>query len=744
MKNLTNIILCGLSALLLINTSCMQEEKSGSKAIIPLNSEIEIPVSGSNQVFTIYADGLWEADVTETWLSISPTSGFGTIDVTLAVEENTGTTSREAKLVIKGGSTIAPVEVVITQKGDRFRNETTKTITEVATLEAGSLAKVSESQVIAIADEAFIVTDGTTMLLVLGKAEVKVGSKIAFQGDVITINGITAVKLDEVKSIVEGTYTPGEAKDITNELGYAPGKVEYVKIEAIYTMGGKFQINGVDIAFPYLTSASLSTLANHKVLATGYYVGTIDSYAALHVTDIEDLGEIIVDGVVFEDNFEWFSEIASESSAGDAVGTDDPSAKAPNVWKMTEELSTQFFATFKAKGYKYLYGTIGASEFASGPALEYNAEIGKEGSMYLQKNYLKFGQTQYNAALVLPALSRLVEPTDVVVEFDWCWQVTGSGKFKPDLMTLQVDATAGKFECSNTSTSLEIDSAQSKEDGKSHLEWQHVRLVLKGATAETVLTIRPTNADPHVQNPDRDQNRWYLDNIKITNADGSTPQPGGKQTLAVFPFTYDTGFTGTGEGAGVKWNLSEGWILSEDTKSKMSAHTADGGAQKITYKYEASSDEGLTKDHVRALATGMQKGAYWLFEIPVNDMPAGTYNITYNQSASDTGPNYFLVEVSIDGQNWAPAAAQTTTETYKDGTGGREVTWTYALNKGGVNKANIAHLVNVDYAAPALPGSNTLYVRATIADDMAYVSTKALGTKGTNRIWGPCEITFTE
>jgi hypothetical protein len=337
-------------------------------------------------------------------------------------------------------------------------------------------------------------------------------------------------------------------------------------------------------------------------------------------------------------------------------------------------------------------------------------------------------------------LSRLTAPTDVVVEFDWCWQITGAAK--PDLMTLQVDATAGQFADSGASTSFELESAQSKVDGESKIEWQHVTLVLKGATAETVLTIRPTNADPDVQNPARHQNRWYLDNIKITNADGSTPQPGGTQTLAVFPFPYDTAFTGEGEGAGVKWNLAEGWILSEDGNSKMSAHTPEGGAMKITYKYEESSDEGLTKDHVRALATGMQKGSYWLYEIPVNDMPAGTYNITYKQSASATGPNYFIMEVSVDGQNWAPVAAQTTTETYKDGTGGREVTWTYALNRGGVNAANIPYVVDVDYAAPALPGSNTLYVRAKVADDMAYGSEKALGTKGTNRIWGPCEVTF--
>ena len=140
----------------------------------------------------------------------------------------------------------------------------------------------------------------------------------------------------------------------------------------------------------------------------------------------------------------------------------------------------------------------------------------------------------------------------------------------------------------------------------------------------------------------------------------------------------------------------------------------------------------------------MPLGGYWLFEVPVKDMPAGTYNITYKQSASATGPNYFIMEVSVDGQNWMPVGAQTTTETFSDGTGGREVTWTYAINRGGVNAANVAYVVDVNYQAPALPGENTLYIRAKIADNMAYGATKAMGGSGTNRIWGPCEVTFTK
>ena len=216
--------------------------------------------------------------------------------------------------------------------------------------------------------------------------------------------------------------------------------------------------------------------------------------------------------VVYSDDFEWFADLATTEGAGDAVGTNDPGTTAPNVWKMGS--SADFFARFNERGYKYLYGTVGATEFADGPAQEPNPGVGKEGSLYLQSNYLKFGQSSYNGALVLPALAAIEGTADVVVEFDWCWHLTGG--MKPDIMTVSVDATVGKFPTSGAGTSLDLESAQPTADDQSELAWQHVTLELNGATAETVLTIRPTNADPSIQNAARSQNRWYLDNIKVT------------------------------------------------------------------------------------------------------------------------------------------------------------------------------------------------------------------------------------
>ena len=214
---------------------------------------------------------------------------------------------------------------------------------------------------------------------------------------------------------------------------------------------------------------------------------------------------------VYADDFEWIAPFAEAEAAGDAVGTDDPHSTCPNVWKMGS--SADFFAKFNAFGYKYLHSTSGSTEYVPGPVQKPNSVVGKEGSLYIQANYLKFGQTQHNGALVLPALSEIEGTASVCIEFDWCWQVTGLNR--ADLMTLSVDATVGQFAASGTATSAPVESAQSTVDGESHLAWQHASIVLNGATPETILTIRPTEADPSVQNPLRHQNRWYLDNIQV-------------------------------------------------------------------------------------------------------------------------------------------------------------------------------------------------------------------------------------
>mgnify|MGYP007112550845 CR=1 FL=1 len=58
MNYIKSLLLFALSALMLLPTSCVQEEPAGSKAIIPDEKDLVLPASAVEQPFTIYADGV--------------------------------------------------------------------------------------------------------------------------------------------------------------------------------------------------------------------------------------------------------------------------------------------------------------------------------------------------------------------------------------------------------------------------------------------------------------------------------------------------------------------------------------------------------------------------------------------------------------------------------------------------------------------------------------------------------------
>ena len=937
-------------ASLAVFTSCVEEvEKSVATAIMTDKSSLEFGITDElTQTLTVYADAPWTVEYAQ-WLTIDPSTGSAgetviTVTADPNIREELPDRPRASVITFKGQNMYADADVDALQAGDKYRDLVDGTLADAFAQEAETFVGVKDIQVVALASDGFVVKDEANVSYVAATQTVELGDKGSVYAYVSSFNGFPSLKNTD-KFVKTSNETPdySAAKDITATLqAYAPEQIELVsitgklsskKIELYYAEGEQPAVKDSVVVELLNTHPSLkmNELDGWLVDATGYVFGK--SGNTVYMVPVLLEGVKSLETVYFADDFEWITW-----ATVDAVGNDDQSTSVTNIWKA--DWADAFFTEFNTRGYQYLWSTVGDKEFKVGPEQASNPSVSKEGSMYACKNYLKFGQSSYNAALRLPALSSIQGTANIQIDFDWCWQVTKEQK--PDIMTMSIETTHGKFEQTGLLMSEELESTQSETDGESHLAWQHATVILTEATAETVLTIRPTYADPSRQNPARSQNRWYLDNIKIIEYTGSVsvaepteanisismdnsitfdatpagpvsftflsdqeatltagadwmyfvgeddkeersltiaagtstevfvgckeytgsearsteitiesglsvetipvkqvaqgqhiepfislvegnytefPMEGGEyamtvqanveyeyestcdwltvepvpatkamvetaefvvkckaggeesrtgtvrvfnkannletvlrvkqngldgpKTLASFPFTYNTAFDGTGEGAGTLWNLAEGWLLSEDAKSKLSSHLADGTALKITYKYEAGAADG-TKDHVRALATGMPLGGYWLFEVPVKDMPAGTYNITYKQSASATGPNYFIMEVSVDGQNWMPVGAQTTTETFKDGTGGREVTWSYAINRGGVNIANYPYVVNLDYVAPAIPGENTLYIRAKIADNMAYGATKAMGGSGTNRIWGPCEVTFTK
>ena len=550
-KNLYRSALVAVAGVLAL-ASCQPEESPLARAIMTSVSGLQFAATGAEpQTITVYSDADWTVEAPE-WVTVDVLNGTRTMEVTISVGDNLrdGALDNPKKdtIVFKGYNLLATAYVIVSQDGDKYRDVVPATISEVLSMKDEEVVVLDDVAVVALSSDGFVVNDGNESAFVSSTEPVTVGDCVDLWGSKGTMNGVPAVTIcDDLKIERNFAVVYPLVNDITATIDtYAPSKLEYVELAG--------SLDGVNVLVEGATkvgallahsSVDLAALNGHNLIVRGFSFGATASLVNIIPVEIVDLG---VDEIIYySDNFEWISPMALAEGAGDAVGTNDPGATAPNVWKMAS--SADFFAKFNEIGYQYLYSTVGMTEFQPGPAQEPNSSVGKDGSLYIQSNYLKFGQTSYSGALVLPALTAIQGAANIQIEFDWCWQVTGA--YKPDIMTLSVDATVGQFADTAAPTSAALESAQSTVDGESAIQWQHVCIILDGATAETVLTIRPTNADPDVQNAARHQNRWYLDNIKIIDAGGApvTPPAGGGKTVYSDDFEWFADLATT-EGAG--------------------------------------------------------------------------------------------------------------------------------------------------------------------------------------------------
>ena len=213
---------------------------------------------------------------------------------------------------------------------------------------------------------------------------------------------------------------------------------------------------------------------------------------------------------VFEDDFEWLAPYTASGVGDDLANNTVNTDTAPNVFTVAD--LAPCLAEFISRGYGYVWGWTG-QEWSDG-----EPDNGNKRTLYLQKNYLKFGKSKYNSGIILPALTALPGTANLTLTFNWCSCMTGNAA--PDKTSLKVVVSGGAV-CADTGadTSDEIVTTQPiKEDGTTDLVWQTATVSIKGATPETRITIRPANYDPDVTNAERHQNRWYLDNIKVVTA----------------------------------------------------------------------------------------------------------------------------------------------------------------------------------------------------------------------------------
>ena len=201
----------------------------------------------------------------------------------------------------------------------------------------------------------------------------------------------------------------------------------------------------------------------------------------------------------FEENFEWLDPWSQAGDnkgkpAGQTVETDDLDAYCPQLPTPKAE-GVSALEALEEKGYQMV--RVGAD--------------GKEEAecIYLQRNYLKFGKTSYQAGIVLPSIDGIPTGEALNINFDWCPMKQGSSNdFKIDPVNLIVEVTNG-----DDVKTFEVPT-HGWENGHV-LEWIHASVALTGATvtADTKITIKQQEWGV------KTANRWFLDNIKIVSAE---------------------------------------------------------------------------------------------------------------------------------------------------------------------------------------------------------------------------------
>lgn len=209
---------------------------------------------------------------------------------------------------------------------------------------------------------------------------------------------------------------------------------------------------------------------------------------------------------LFSDDFSWLKSMIDEYNAtagntpiGNAVtgyGSDYASASAanaPNAYT-TAPFKTKFAPALASAGYEDLNSA------------------GKV--VYPQDTYLKLGKTSVHTALKLPAVTSIDGTADVMLDFDWCRHVQGTGTIDPVTLTVIILGN-GTFE-NGTKYSDPLSTPQ--ESGQ--MFWSHSGVKAKGIDKDTRFVIVYTdvvNKSSGAYNfTVKGAHRWHIDNIKIT------------------------------------------------------------------------------------------------------------------------------------------------------------------------------------------------------------------------------------
>lgn len=602
MKIINNLF--RISAILLLAspfTSCKEEELVKPSALLSESSLTFEAKAEESQSFRIASDSDWMIDVDEPWITVDPMSGSNTMDVNVTVEDNyTGgvmNAPRQGLITImnKRGD---KVTTVIYQNGDAYLGAPEGNVAKVADLDSASRAKVLSATVAAVSTTGFVVTDGTVNMFVDGKAEVKAGDVVDFNGKTSKISGIPSFVLDqvEVKSTAEVTYPTPVAIDKAPSV--LPDKVTYVKLTGT--------LIGSTLRFADKTTCSLLVPADaetfnkvntHKVDVLAYYIGIIKKDVTVVPVSFVDNGQDESVGVKlpFRDDFSWLapyidaanSKLPEANKISDCVGAVTSSADGcANLYTTLADNGCNVLGELRSRGYTDL-----------NPSFK---------TIYLQDAYFKFGANKKQSGLTLP-LFRLDGEQDIVVSFKWCSQMQGDGDIDKTQLVLEIDGP-GKVEPASKSDKISEPVSHSQSSGK--MFWQDVMFTIKGATTATAISFHPS-VFGHAGAQESGYYRYYVDDIEVMLASEAVKAninvEGLDSDLITFEGTPEAPYTfKVSSDVDFKVSASANWLHIENGsglagETKTVSVTCDPSELSVLRKGEITIKSGVTSRKIQVV-----------------------------------------------------------------------------------------------------------------------------------------------
>ena len=297
MKKIIKVLVISLVAILTLS-ACHREEITQARAVATESESMTFEAQAQTLTMPVYADGDWTVDCAEGWITVSPMSGRGNVDVEISVTANyvgeEMDSPRKGKVYFIGGpGAVSKGELTINQKGDTYKGVKVLKINEVSALDDEKVAKIEDVQVSALSSQGFVISDATGNLYVSGVREVGIGDKVSINGAKATINGLPAFIVDECSVTSSGTPSYGTPKDITADVDKYDAKTsEYVTV-AGSNVNNVLRIAGAEKRVTILDpheSLKMDKVNTHKLVMKGYYAGVVDGNPAIVAVSYEDKG----------------------------------------------------------------------------------------------------------------------------------------------------------------------------------------------------------------------------------------------------------------------------------------------------------------------------------------------------------------------------------------------------------------------------------------------------------------------